>query len=324
MPSFVIRGGRIIDPAHQRDEFADLVVVDGRIVRSGTPVSTPVETIDATGLIVCPGLIDARVSLREPGFEEDETIQTGTASAIAGGFTTIGCMPDTEPVVDTRASAEFVTLQAGRADNCRVVPLGAVTKRHAGEELAEMAQLVAGGAAAFTDGKRPIANSEVMRRALQYAGMLNRAVLHHPQVPELVAGGVMHDGFYSTKLGLRGMPAAAEEIMVRRDIALAELAGSRIHLMAVSSRNSVDEIRQAQQRGVAVTADVTPHHLALTDACLESYDSNFKVDPPLRTREHIDALIDGLQDGTIDVICSDHQPYAQEKKDREIDLVPFG
>lgn len=324
MSAIVIRGGRIIDPAAQRDEFADLVIVDGLIAAPDQKFPPDAVTIDAAGLIVCPGLIDARVSLREPGFEEDETIETGTAAAIAGGFTTIGCMPDTEPAVDTRASAEFVTLQAGRADNCRVVPLGAVTKRHAGEELAEMAQLVAGGAAAFTDGKRPIANSEVMRRALQYAGMLNRAVLHHPQVPELVAGGVMHDGFYSTKLGLRGMPAAAEEIMVRRDIALAELSGSRIHLMAVSSRNSVDEIRQAQQRGVAVTADVTPHHLALTDAALESYESNFKVDPPLRTREHIDALIDGLQDGTIEIICSDHQPHAQEKKDREIDLVPFG
>ncbi len=324
MPTLVIRGGRIIDPAHQRDEFTDLTVVDGRIAAAGTVVDSPDEIIDATGLIVCPGLIDARVSLREPGFEEDETIKTGTAAAVAGGFTTIGCMPDTEPVVDTRASAEFVTLQAERAGNCRVVPLGAVTKRHAGEELAEMAQLIDGGAAAFTDGKRPIANSEVMRRALQYAGMLNRVVLHHPQVPELVADGVMHDGFYSTKLGLQGMPAAAEEIMVRRDIALAELSGSRIHLMGISSKNSVDEIRQAQQRGVAVTADVTPHHLALTDACLETYDANYKVDPPLRTREHIDALIDGLQDGTLDVICSDHQPYSQEKKDLEIDLVPFG
>ena len=211
MKTVIIRGGRVIDPAHQRDEFADLIVMDGRIAEPGAAVPPPDETIDATGLIVCPGLIDIRVSLREPGFEEDETIESGTAAAIAGGFTTIGCMPDTEPVVDTRAAAEFVALQAGRADNCRVVALGAVTKRHAGEELAEMAQLVAGGAVAFTDGKRPIANSEVMRRALQYAGMLERPILHHPQVSELIADGVMHDGFYSTKLGLQGMPAAAEK-----------------------------------------------------------------------------------------------------------------
>ena len=319
MGTLLIRGGRIVDPASNRDAFDDLLIVDGRIAERASSTEDADETIDASGLLVCPGLIDARVSLREPGFEEDETIETGTAAAIAGGFTTIGCMPDTEPVVDTRASAEFVNLLAERASNCRVVPLGAVTKRHAGEELAEMAQLVDGGAVAFTDGKRPIANSEVMRRALQYAGMLNRAVLHHPQVPELVAGCLIHDGFYSTKLGLRVMPAAAEEIMVRRDIALAELSGSRIHLMGVSSKHSVDEIRQAQQRGVAVTADVTPHHLALTDACLESYDANYKVDPPLRTREHIDALIDGLQDGTLEIICSDHQPYSQEKKHREID-----
>lgn len=324
MGTLLIRGGRIIDPASSRDAFDDLLIVDGRIADRGIALEDVDETIDAGGMIVCPGLIDARVSLREPGFEEDETIETGTAAALAGGFTTVGCMPDTEPPVDTRASAEFVSRQAERANHCRVVPLGAVTKKQAGEELAEMGQLVDGGAVAFTDGKRAIANSEVMRRALQYAGMLDCPILHHPQVPQLVADGVMHDGFYSTKLGLRGMPAAAEEIMVRRDIALAELTGSRIHLMGVSSKNSVDEIRRAQQRGIAVTADVTPHHIALTDACLESYDSNYKVDPPLRTQQHVDALIDGLQDGTLDLICSDHQPWAEEKKHLEIDLVPFG
>lgn len=324
MSTLLIRGGRIVDPANQRDTFGDLLIVDGRISAPGITIEDADETIDATGLIVAPGLIDVRVSLREPGFEEDETIESGTRAALAGGFTTIGSLPDTEPVVDTRAAAEFVSRQAERADHCRVVPLGAVTKRHAGEELAEMGQLVDGGAAAFTDGKVPIANSEVMRRALQYAGMFDRAILHHPQVPELVAGGVMHDGFYSTKLGLRGMPAAAEEIMVRRDIALAEHTGSRIHLMGLSSRNSVDEVRQARQRGIRVTADVTPHHLALTDACLETYDANYKVDPPLRTREHIDALIEGLQDGSIEIISSDHQPLAEEKKSVELDQVPFG
>ncbi|MCA9073479.1 MAG: dihydroorotase [Planctomycetaceae bacterium] len=324
MGTLLIRGGRMIDPASSRDAFDDLLIVDGQIAERGISLEEVDETIDASGMIVCPGLIDARVSLREPGFEEDETIETGTAAALAGGFTTVGCMPDTQPPVDTRAAAEFVSRQAERANHCRVVPLGAVTKRHAGEELAEMGQLVDGGAVAFTDGKRAIANSEVMRRALQYAEMLGRPILHHPQNPQLIADGVMHDGFYSTKLGLRGMPAAAEEIMVRRDIALAELTGSRIHLMSVSSKNSVDEIRQAQKRGIAVTADVTPHHLALTDACLETFDTNYKVDPPLRTREHVDALIDGLQDGTLSLICSDHQPWSGEKKDLEIDQAPFG
>lgn len=324
MSTLLIRGGRIVDPANQRDAPGDLLVVDGRIARAGASSSTPDEVIDAAGLIVCPGLIDVRVALREPGFEEDETIESGTRAALAGGFTCIGSLPDTEPVVDTRAAAEFVSRQAERAGHCRVVPLGAVTKKHAGQELSEMGQLVDGGAGAFTDGKRPIANSEVMRRSLQYAAMFDRAILHHPQVPELVAGGIMHDGFYSTKLGLRGIPAAAEEIMVRRDIALAEHTGGRIHLMGLSSKNSVDEVRQARQRGIRVTADVTPHHLALTDACLETYDSNYKVDPPLRTQPHIDALVEGLQDGTIEIISSDHQPLAEEKKWVELDQVPFG
>lgn len=322
MSTIFIKGGRVIDPSRDHDAVGDLWLIDG--VVSPRPASTPDETIDASGLIVAPGLIDARVSLGEPGSEEDETIESGAAAALAGGFTSIGAMPGADQAVDTRAAAEFITLQAERARHCRVYPLGSVTKRHEGLELSEIGQLADGGAVAFTDGKRPLANSEVMRRALQYAGMWDRAILHHPQVPELVAGGVMHEGEHSMVLGLRGMPAAAEEIMVRRDIALAELTGGRVHLMAVSSRNSVDEIRQARARGVRVSADVTPHHLLLTDDALRSYDSNYKVDPPLRTREHIDALIEGLRDGAIDVICSDHQPRADEKTDRELDQVPFG
>lgn len=322
MSTVLVKSGRVIDPARGVDAVADLWLVDGQV--ADRPRGTVTETIDATGLIVCPGLIDPRVTLGEPGTEEDETIDTGTAAALVGGFTTVGVMPDTQPPVDNRAAAEFITLQGERAGHCRVVPLGTVTKRHEGAELAEIGQLVDGGAVAFTDGKRAIANSEVMRRALQYAGMWNRALLHHPQVPELASGGVMHEGHQSTVLGVRGIPVAAEEIMVRRDIALAELTGGRVHLMAVSSQNSVDEVRQARQRGVRVSADVTPHHLLLTDESLRSYESSYKVDPPLRTREHIDALIAGLQDGTIDIICSDHQPRAQEKTDRELDQAPFG
>ncbi len=324
MTTLLIRGGRIIDPASHRDEVGDLFIDHGQISGEASSSGVVDEVIEARGQIVCPGLIDLRVSLREPGFEEDETIATGSAAALAGGFTTVACLPDTDPVVDTRAAAEFIIRQAERARNCRVVPIGAVTKHRAGVELAEMAQLVDGGAVAFADGKQPIANAEVMRRALQYAHMLSRVVMHHPQVPELVAGGVMHDGYYSTKLGLQGLPTAAEEIMVRRDIALAEHTRARIHLMGLSTRDGVEAVRQARQRGVEVTADVTPHHLALTDACLESFDANYKVMPPLRTHEHIEALIEGLREGTIGVICSDHQPYAREKKDREIDQVPFG
>ena len=280
--------------------------------------------IDASGLIVCPGFVDCRVSLGEPGFEEDETIATGTAAALAGGFTLIASLPDTNPVVETRADAEFVLHQAERAGNCRVVALGAVTKGREGQELAEIGELIAGGAVAFTDAKKPIANAEVMRRALEYTRMWDSVILHHPQVPELVQGGVMHEGYYSSVLGLRGMPTAAEEIMVRRDIALAELTGGRIHLMAVTSRRSVEEIRDAKQRGVRVTADVTPQHLLLTDKELVCYDANYKVDPPLRTPAHIQALIEGLIDGTIETISSDHTPVSSEKKAREFDQVPFG
>ncbi len=326
MPTLLLTGGRLIDPSRGLDQTGDLFVKDGRIAELPRPEERGAidRTIDVSGCIVSPGFIDCCVKLGEPGAEEDETIATGTAAAIAGGFTTVAARPDTQPVVDTRAAAEFVTLQAERARHCRVVPLGAVTKQTAGEELAEIGQLVDGKAAAFTDGARAIANSEIMRRALQYTGMFGRPLLHLPQVPELVAHGVMHDGFYSTVLGLRGIPAAAEEIMVRRDIALAEQTGGHVHLMAISTRRSVREIRFAQSRGVPVSAHATPHHLALTDEALQEYEPRFKFMPPLRSRDHLEALIEGLQDGTISVISSGHEPYAAEKKDRELDQAPFG
>lgn len=332
MTALLIRGGRIIDPAQGVDRIGDLLIVDGRIAHlapgesPGTKCESPGtdRIIDAAGMIVCPGLIDCHVAFREPGFEEDETISSGAAAALAGGFTTVACLPDTLPVVDSRASAEFIIRQAERAARCRVLPIGSVTKSHKGEELAEIGQLIDGGAVAFSDGKRAIANAEIMRRALQYAGMWGKTILHHAQVPELVHGGVMHEGFQSTMLGVRGMPAAAEEIMVRRDIALAETTGGRVHLMCISSLRSIDEIRRARERGLHVSADVTPHHLLLTDESLTGYDTNYKVDPPVRTEEHRQALIEGLRDGTIDVIASDHQPLAGEKKSREIDQAPFG
>ena len=319
-----IRGGRLIDPLLGTDTVGDLWIHNGVIIAEKEIGDHQPLVIDAHGLIVSPGFVDCRVSLGEPGFEEDETIATGTAAALAGGFTLIASLPDTNPVVETRADAEFVLQQAQRAGNCRVVALGAVTKGREGKELAEIGELISGGAVAFTDAKQPITNAEVLRRALEYTRMWDSVILHMPQVAELVQGGVMHEGYYSSVLGLRGMPTAAEEIMVRRDIALAELTGGRIHLMALTSRRSVEEIRDAKLRGVRVTADVTPHHLLLTDMELVSYNSNYKVDPPLRTRAHIDALIEGLIDGTIETISSDHTPIASEKKAREFDQVPFG
>ncbi len=324
MTSLLLRNGRVIDPARKFDAVADVLIRDGKIVEIGAVSATAEETMDCTRKIVCPGLIDLHVSVRDPGFEEDETTATATAAALAGGFTSIAAMPDTQPVVDNRAAAEYVILQAARAGNCRVYPLGAITRDHAGLELADIGQLADGGAVAFTDAKRPVQSAEIMRRALEYARMFKRPIFTHPQDATLVAGGVMHEGYYSTLLGLRGMPTAAEDIMVSRDIALVELTRSRVHLMCLSTRNAVERVRRAKQQQLGVTADVAVHQLVLSDESLQTYDASFKVDPPLRSREHIEALIAGLQDGTIDAISADHQPWAAEKKDREIDLVPFG
>lgn len=330
MTSLFISGGRVIDPASGRDELADLLVLNGSIAAitpqgSTTPPNTPgIRHINAAGLIVSPGFIDLHVSLREPGHEEDECTASGTAAALAGGFTTIAAQSDTSPVVDSRSAAEFIRLQADRARHCRVVPIGAVTKGHRGEELAEIGQLVLGGAVGFSDAGRPVANSEVMRRALEYTRMFNRPILHLAIVPELAEGGVMHEGVQSTRLGLRGIPAAAQDIMTARDLALAELTGGRIHLMSISTRDSVNRIRLARLQGLKVTADVTPHHLLLTDDVMQSFDPLFKCTPPLRSRDHIDALITGLRDGTITAISSDHQPRALEKKQVELDAAPCG
>lgn len=324
MASLLIQGGRVIDPANQVDQLLNLVVIDGVIAEltSGCPKTDAV--ISANGLIVSPGLVDLHVALRDPGYDEDEGTASGTKAALAGGFTTIAALPDTLPVVDNRASAEFVVLQAERAANCRVVPLGAITRNHDGAELADLGQLAAGGAGGFTDATKAVQSAEIMRRALEYARMLGKPLLSVPQDPTLSAGGLMHEGYYSMVLGLRGIPAAAEEIIVARDIALAELTGGHVHLMCLSTRNSVGEVRRAKSLGIRVTADVSPHHLALTDAEMVTYDANLKVSPPLRSREHVDALIEGLVDGTIESISSDHRPFAAEKKSRELDHVPFG
>lgn len=324
MGSILIRGGRIVDPTQQIDRAGNLLLVDGKVAGIDVPDAAADEVIDAAGLVVTPGFIDLHVSFRDPGDEEDETTSTGTAAALAGGFSSVACLPDTTPAIDSRAAAEFAILQAARARNCRVYPLGAVTKQLHGEELAEMGQLVDGGAVGFTDAKHPITNAEIMRRALEYTRMFRRPIFNHPEVPELIRSGVMHEGYYSTLLGLRGMPAAAETIMVGRDLTLAEMTDGQLHLMTISAKGSVEQIRQAKRDGVKVTCSVTPHHLALDDSNLQSFDSAYKVTPPLRSREHIDALIEGLKDGTIDAISSDHQPYATEKKRNELDTAPFG
>ena len=320
-----IHNGRVIDPSQNLDQVTDLWLEGDKVLAVGSqPGRRANAVIDAAGKIVCPGLIDMHVHLREPGREEDETIATGAAAALAGGVTSVACMPNTEPALDSQAAAEFVYLQAERAGFANVFPIGAITKGRRGEELAEIGGLVEGGAVAFTDDGAPVVSAELMRRALEYCRMFDKAVMEHCEDLELTKGGVMHEGFESMRLGLRGMPAAAEEVMVHRDIALAELTGGRLHILHVSTAGSVELIRRGKERGVRVTGEVCPHHFLLTDECLRTFDSNFKMAPPLRTQADIEALIEGLKDGTIDVIATDHAPHAPEKKMREFDQAPNG
>ncbi len=320
-----IANGRLIDPSQGIDQLTDLWLRADKVVGHGPqPSLQPTQVIDAAGKIVCPGLIDMHVHLREPGREEDETIATGTAAALAGGVTSVACMPNTEPALDSQAAAEFISLQAQRAGNANVFPIGAITKGRDGKELAEIGGLVEGGAVAFTDDGSPVVSAEIMRRAMEYCRMFDKAVLSHSEDLDLTRGGVMNEGSESMRLGLRGLPAAAEEVMVFREIALAELTGARVHILHVSTAGSVELIRRGKQRGVRVTGEVCPHHFTLTDKCLRTFDSNYKMAPPLRTDEDIQAILAGLRDGTLDVVATDHAPHAPEKKMRELDQAPNG
>lgn len=325
MSTIQISGGRVIDPSQGIDRITDVWLSRGRVMAVGEEgFVEPEVVIDARGMIVCPGLIDCHVHLREPGNEEDETIETGAASALAGGVTTVACMPNTLPPLDSRDAAEFIVLQAKRARKANVYPVGCVSKGRRGEELAELGQLVDGGAVAFTDDGAPVSNPALMRQALQYARMFDRVVMQHCQVMELTAGGVMNEGFESMRLGLKGMPAAAEDIMVARDIRLAEITGGRLHIQHISTARAVELVREGKRRGVRVTAEACPHHFTLTDECLRGFDANFKMNPPLRTQSDVEAVIEGLIDGTIDTLATDHAPHAPEKKLRELDQAPFG
>jgi dihydroorotase len=324
MARLLITGGRVVCPAQGQDRVTNLLIEDGKIAAWDVPFAEGAQVLDARGKIVAPGLIDLSTQLREPGCEEDETIATGTAAALAGGYTTVACLPETEPPIDTPAGVEFVRQKAARARHCRVVVVGCVSKNREGQELAEIGSLVEAGAVAFSDGQRPIVNSDVLRRALEYCLMFDKPILSHPEAPELSRGGVMHEGRVSTILGLPGMPAAAEDVMTSRDIRLAEATGGRLHLLNLSSAVSVDLVRRSKQRQIPITAGVVAIHCVLTDEALRTFDAHYKLNPPLRSAEHVEACIAGLKDGTLDVIAAGHSPRAAEKKMQELDLAPFG
>ncbi|MEZ6116248.1 MAG: dihydroorotase [Pirellulaceae bacterium] len=280
--------------------------------------------LDATGLIVSPGLIDLCTQLREPGFEDDETIATGAKAAIRGGFTTIACVPNTDPPIDTQAGVEFILNQSRLVDLCRVEVLACVSKGREGKELAELGSLSAAGAIGFTDATSPIFNADLMRRALEYCQMFRRPILNRPEVPELNRDGVMHEGVTSTILGLSGMPAEAEDVMAGRDVRLAEATHCPVHLLGISCKDTVDLIRRSKQRNVPVSASIAAINLTVDDSTLRSFDTNWKINPPLRSQEHIDSCIAGVADGTIDAIISNHAPRAAEKKMDVLDTAPYG
>jgi dihydroorotase len=328
MATLLIRGGRVVDPSQGIDRVDDVFVRDGLVVSighgGGQPVGRADETLEAAGLVVCPGLVDMHVHLREPGREEDETIESGTRAALAGGFTSVACIPNTEPPIDSQAAVEFIRQKAARADTCNVFVVACVSRGREGKELAEIGRLVEAGAVAFSDDGSPVYDAELMRRALEYCRMFDKPILAHEEVLELSRGGVMHEGLVSLVLGLPGMPAAAEEVMIGRDVALAETTGGRVHAMHVSTAGGVALIRDAKRRGIRITAEACPHHFTLTDESLRGFDANCKMSPPLRTAADVEAIIEGLVDGTIDCIATDHAPHAREKKLLEIDRAPFG
>jgi len=326
--SLLIQGGHIIDPSQGIDEIGSLLITEGKISWLGRGETTPPRpdyaTLYARGLIVCPGFVDFHCHLRQPGFEEKETIATGSRAAARGGFTTICCMPNTNPPLDNRATIDYVKSTAAKEGVVRVLPIGCISKGRKGEELAEMGELASAGVIAYSDDGEPAINSRLMRQALEHSSALGLPVIDHCEDIVLTEGGVMNEGIISSRLGLRGIPAAAEEIIVARDLALAQLTGGRLHIAHTTTEGSVELIRRGKEKGIKVTAEVTPHHLTLTEERVIGYDTNTKVNPPLRTRRDIKALIQGLKDNTIDIIATDHAPHTEADKLSEFALAPFG
>lgn len=327
--STLIKGGRVVDPSAGRDGTFDILIDGDRIVRVGPDLpANGAHVIEIPkGCLVVPGLIDIHVHLREPGQEHKETIASGTASAVAGGFTAVACMPNTEPINDHAGITQFILKKAAEAGLARVYPIGAVSLGSRGEQLAELGEQKAAGCIAFSDDGRPVATALLMRRALEYARMIGAPIIDHCEDPTLKGDGVAHEGYYASALGLRGIPGAAESLMVERDISLAELTGAHIHIAHMSAHQSLRAVRAGKDRGVHVTSEVTPHHFTLTDEMLDGpvkYDTNLKMNPPLRERADRDAMLEGLVDGTIDVIATDHAPHHADEKMVEFDRAPFG
>lgn len=323
MIDLLITGGRVIDPASGFDETADVSISEGNVVAVGKSRGKAAKVIDAGGKIVCPGLIDLHVHCREPGNEEKETIDTAAAAAVAGGFTTICAMPNTQPPLDDEPAIIYVIRRSYQTGLARVLPVGCITKGREGKELAEMHLMAEAGAVAFSDDGTGVANSSIMQRALQYAGMIDAVLMQHCQDPDLF-GGDMNSGAVAVRLGLAGIAASGEEIMLRRDLELVERTGCRYHVQHISSAGSVDLIRQAKAEGLPVTAEAACHHLLLTDAACMGYDPNYKMNPPLRGAADVEALRAGVADGTIDCLASDHAPHSAEEKEIEFSLAPFG
>lgn len=323
----LIANGYVIDPAQGINAGKNLLIEDGRVaglLDRGEQAPEGAEVLDATGLIVSPGFIDLHAHLREPGAEYKETIATGAAAAVAGGWTTVCAMPNTDPVNDSPAVTRFIIEQAQRAQLANVFPIGAITKGCEGRELSEMGEMKSAGIVAVSDDGRPVPTAGIMRRAMEYARGFDLTVVDHCQDLSLTAGGVMHEGRWSLILGLKGMPAAAEDVHVIRDCVLAKLTGASVHIAHVSSRGALDAIRRARELGLPVTCEVAPHHWTLTDDALADYDTNTKMSPPVRSRDHVAALLEGLRDGTIDAIATDHAPHHADEKALEFDQAPFG
>jgi len=324
--NLLIKGGRIVDPANGVDAVQDLLIQDGRIARLGRglppPDGTPV--IDAAGKVICPGFLDLHVHLREPGYEYKETVATGTKAAAVGGFTAVACMANTSPVNDNGSVTDYICAKARSEGVVRVYPIGAVSRGLEGEEMAELAELAEAGCVAFSDDGRPLMNSALLRRALEYTLPFGLAIVSHAEDAHLAEGGVMNEGVVSTELGLAGQPTAAEEVMVARDLTLAELTGAHVHIAHLSTAGAVRLVKDAKARGIRVSAEVTPHHLVLTEEAVRGYDPNTKVNPPLRTKRDLEALLEALADGTIDCIATDHAPHAISEKEGDFDAAAFG